>query len=61
MVFGSAVGPGISGALIDLGLTFPEQMIGMSAYFVAANILVWVAVREARTHLPSAQIDVVGA
>ncbi|MGI9395626.1 MAG: MFS transporter [Boseongicola sp.] len=61
MVFGSAVGPGISGALIDLGLTFPEQMIGMSAFFVAANVLVWFAVREARTHLPSAQIDVVGA
>ncbi len=61
MVFGSAVGPGISGALIDFGLTFPEQMIGISIFFVAANILVWVAVREARTHLPSAQIDVISA
>ena len=61
MVFGSAVGPGISGLLIDLGLTFPEQMIGISGYFVAASILVWVAVREACAHLPSAQKDVVGA
>ncbi|MEK6215952.1 MAG: MFS transporter, partial [Boseongicola sp.] len=40
MVFGSAVGPGISGVLIDLGLTFPEQMLGIVVYFVAANILV---------------------
>ncbi|MGI9388892.1 MAG: MFS transporter [Boseongicola sp.] len=61
MVFGSAVGPGISGALIDFGLTFPEQMIGISVFFVAASILVWVAVREARVHLPSAQVDIKGA
>ena len=52
MVLGSAAGPGISGALIDFGLTFPQQMIGICAYFVAANLLVWVAIREARTHLP---------
>ena len=61
MVFGSAVGPGISGALIDLGLTFPEQMIGISVFFVAANILVWIAVRDASRHLSSTKIDVVGA
>jgi len=60
MVFGSAVGPGISGVLIDFGMTFPEQMIGISVYFVAASILVWVAVREARVHLKSAQIDAIG-
>ncbi len=61
MVFGSAVGPGISGVLIDLGLTFPEQMLGIFFYFVAANVLVWVAVREAREHLPSAHVDVKSA
>ncbi len=60
MVFGSAVGPGISGALIDLGLTYPQQMLWICLYFVAANILVWVAVREARAQLPSAQVDVIG-
>ncbi|MGI9353787.1 MAG: MFS transporter, partial [Rhizobiaceae bacterium] len=60
MVFGSAIGPGISGALIDFGLTFPEQMVGISVFFVAASILVWVAVREARVHLKSAQIDAIG-
>ena len=60
MVFGSAVGPGISGALIDLGLTFPQQMIGISVYFVAANILVAVAVRDALRHLPSTQVEMIG-
>ncbi|MEM1272923.1 MAG: MFS transporter [Pseudomonadota bacterium] len=56
MVFGSAIGPGVSGALIDLGWTFAEQMIGISVYFVAASILVLVAVRDARAHLPSGQV-----
>jgi len=61
MVFGSAVGPGISGVLIDFGFTYPEQMMWIALYFVVAAILVWIAVREARTHLPSAQIDVESA
>ncbi|MDE0211518.1 MAG: hypothetical protein OXJ64_16755 [Boseongicola sp.] len=60
MVFGSAVGPGISGALIDLGLTFPQQMIGISVYFVAASILVAVAVRDALQHLPSTRVEMIG-
>ncbi len=55
MVLGSAIGPGVSGLLIDFGLTFPAQMIGISVYFLTANVLVWLAVREARTHLPAAQ------
>ena len=59
MVFGSAVGPGISGALIDLGLTFPQQMTGISVFFVAANILVWAATRSAQQHLPSTQMDTI--
>lgn len=60
MVFGSAVGPGISGALIDLGLTFPQQTIGISVYFVAASLLVVVAVRDALQHLPSTQVEMIG-
>jgi MFS family permease len=38
-VFGSAVGPGISGWLVDRGVDFPHQMLGISAYFVAAGVL----------------------
>lgn len=36
MVFGSAIGPGISGALIDLGVDFPEQMLPMSLFYLGA-------------------------
>ena len=39
MVFGSAIGPGITGALIDLGVNFPEQMLPMALYYVAAAVL----------------------
>lgn len=39
MVFGSAIGPGITGALIDFGVTFPEQMMPIAAYYVIAAAL----------------------
>ncbi len=62
MVFGSAIGPGISGYLIDLGYDFPSQMTVVVAYFAAAASLVWIAVIRAKTDLPSApQIDIKGA
>ena len=43
-VFGSAVGPGISGWLIDRGVDFPHQMLGIAAYFVVAGVLCVVGV-----------------
>ena len=62
MVFGSAVGPGISGAFIDFGYDFPSQMIAIAVYFLLAALLVWVAVEAAMPRLPrAAQIDVKGA
>ncbi|KHA50423.1 MFS transporter [Sulfitobacter geojensis] len=36
MVFGSAIGPGVTGALIDLGIDFPNQMLPISIYYVIA-------------------------
>jgi len=39
MVFGSAIGPGITGALIDLGIDFPNQMLPISAYYLIAAAL----------------------
>jgi MFS family permease len=47
-VFGSAVGPGISGWLIDRGVDFPHQMLGIAAYFVVAGVLCWMGVRMMR-------------
>jgi hypothetical protein len=36
MVFGSASGPGITGALIDFGIDFPQQMLPIAFYYVLA-------------------------
>jgi hypothetical protein len=39
MVFGSAIGPGITGLLIDFGITFPEQMLPIALYYLVAAAL----------------------
>jgi len=60
MVLGSAIGPGLTGALIDAGIDFPHQMLGIAAYIVLACGLVAVGVRRARRDLaPSAQVNVI--
>ncbi|MCA1776626.1 MAG: MFS transporter [Loktanella sp.] len=51
-VFGTAIGPGVSGWLIDLGINFPTQMYGIAVYFVVAGILAIMAVRMAAPRLP---------
>jgi len=54
MVLGSAIGPGLTGSLIDRGIIFADQMIGIAVYFVFAAVLVWIGVRRARRLLPVA-------
>ncbi len=39
MVFGSAIGPGITGALIDGGIDFPDQMVAIGIYYLLAGAL----------------------
>ena len=34
MVFGSAIGPGVSGVLIDYGVDFPQQMLPIAIFYV---------------------------
>lgn len=58
MVFGSAIGPGVSGALIDLGYDFPSQMLLIAAFFVVALVLVLVAVSRATASLTAPEINV---
>lgn len=48
MVFGSAIGPGLTGALVDLGYPFPSQMLAIAAYFVLAAVLMGIGVRSVR-------------
>lgn len=51
MVLGTAIGPGISGVLIDLGYDFPDQMKVIAVYFLIAAAFVVVAVRYAAPRL----------
>ena len=60
MVLGSAIGPGVTGWLIDQGVAFPDQLMGMAVYFVAAGILAGIGTRMARGLLPVApKVDVI--
>ncbi len=52
MVFGSALGPGVTGALIDLGIPFHNQMVGYSIYILSACLLTHLAMRWAKPALP---------
>ncbi|MBW6505445.1 MAG: MFS transporter [Rhodobacteraceae bacterium] len=54
LVFGSAIGPGLSGALIDRGIMFPQQMLAIAAYVVLASALMAFAVARARRSLAAA-------
>ncbi len=53
MVFGSAIGPGVTGAFIDFGVDFPAQMPWIAAYFCVALGLVLFAVSRAQRALPT--------
>lgn len=59
MVFGSAIGPGLTGLIIDAGHDFAEQMPWIAGYFVLAAGLAALAVRAAKPGL-APKIDVVG-
>jgi len=48
MVLGSAIGPLVTGGLIDRGIGYPEQMVGMAVYFVLTCALVWLGLWQSR-------------
>ncbi len=39
MVFGTAVGPGLTGYLIDIGVSYPLQILIMGIYCLAASVI----------------------
>ena len=51
MVLGSAIGPAMTGALIDLGVNFEQQMFGIAVYITLASSIVAVAVGRVRKTL----------
>ena len=48
MVFSTAVGPGLTGTLIDLGVSYPAQIFVMGLYCLGASILLVFASRQVR-------------
>ena len=54
MVFGSAIGPGITGALIDFGIGIEVQYIGVAIYFMFATASMWLGIALARGSLTRA-------
>ncbi len=51
MVFGSAIGPGVTGLLIDFGITFPEQMLPIALYYLVAAALATLGILRYRPTL----------
>ncbi|WP_299770443.1 MFS transporter [uncultured Tateyamaria sp.] len=52
MVLGSAIGPGLTGGLIDLGVDLNVQYVGVAAYFLLATASMWIGIQRARNDLP---------
>lgn len=52
MVFGSAIGPGVTGALIDLGIDFPQQMIPIGIYYLIGAAMAGAGILRFQKDLP---------
>jgi MFS family permease len=51
MVFGSALGPGITGYLIDFGIGLETQFIGISIYFLFAATMMYIGISQSHLEL----------
>lgn len=54
MVLGSAIGPGLTGALIDFGVGIETQFIGIAGFFCLATVLMAWGITRAARDLPVA-------
>lgn len=52
MVLGSAIGPGLTGLLIDSGVKLTTQYVGVAVYFLFTSIVMWIGIGRARADLP---------
>ena len=52
MVLGSAIGPGITGLLIDLEIDLTTQYLGVAVYFLFSSLCMWIGIRRYRSTLP---------
>jgi len=54
MVLGTALGPGITGAAIDLGVGIETQFVLIAGYFAFATVMMTIGVARARPSLAPA-------
>lgn len=54
MVFGSAIGPGITGVLIDAGVSLDTQYVVISGYFLMTTASIWIGIRLTHADLANA-------
>ncbi|WP_300033055.1 MFS transporter [uncultured Roseobacter sp.] len=52
MVFGSAIGPGITGLLIDWGVDFPGQMVPIAFFYFGGAVLAGLGILRYQRDLP---------
>jgi hypothetical protein len=48
MVLGSAIGPALTGLLLDFDVSLQKQYLAISAFFVIASILIWIGVSRGK-------------
>ncbi len=54
MVLGSAIGPGITGVLIDMGVNFPDQMVPIAVFYFGGAVLAGLGILRYQRDLPNA-------
>ena len=54
MVLGSAIGPGVTGALIDLGVGLETQFVWVSVFFLVSSAMMAVGIGRAKQDLATA-------
>ena len=54
MVFGSAIGPGVTGAFIDFGVNFPDQMIPIAFFYFGGALMAGLGIWRYQRDLPMA-------
>jgi len=52
MVFGSAIGPGITGAFIDYGVNFPDQMVPIAVFYFIGALVAGLGILRYQRDLP---------
>lgn len=51
MVLSTAIGPGLTGVLIDQGINLPDQLVFMAGWCVLASFCLWFAARAIRRRM----------